>query len=83
MINPLAVATGGWLAKAPLPIASSGYLFLAGDVEPPDPTLKRYAADPGGWEAETPWKDTFLGRQILREDDEILAIIMAATRVIQ
>lgn len=78
MISPLAVATGGWLAKAPLPIASDGYLFLAGDVEPPEPgPSKRYAADPGGWEAKARWE------QILREDDEILAIIMAATRMIQ
>lgn len=39
--------------------------------------------DPGGPSGERPYYDTPLSAQIKREDEEILAMIMAAIRIIQ
>lgn len=78
MIDPLAVATEGWLTSEPLPIASSGYLYLVSSIVDVD-----LGGGGTGKKKKLSWEHSALGRRILREDEEILAIIMVASRTMQ
>jgi len=85
-VQPLAVATSGYL-DSPLSVAVSGYLYL-GDV-PPTPTPPTGGGGGKGglqhpkYYTYTPEQVDMLRSQLLNEDDEILAIVMAAVDTLQ
>ena len=81
MINPLNIATGGYLGGSTLCIATSGYICPIKNIIIPIDKKSSFLTFGGG----TPWiliDDNVqyhqeLNRQIIREDEEILIIIKA------
>lgn len=82
-VIPLDVATRG-LLDSPLSVSVDGYLSLGGaPVPPPKPP-----PGGGGRPVRGTWEHPYhklerLQAQLEREDEEILAIIMAALKVLQ
>jgi hypothetical protein len=84
-VIPLAVATDGYL-DSPLSVAVDGYLTL-GEI-PPVVTPPGGGGGKGGLQhpkyyTYTPEQVDMLKAQLLNEDDEILAIVMAAVDILQ
>ena len=80
MINPLDVATGGYLGGNTLCIATSGYICPISDVIVPvdkKPGLKLGSGTPWILIDDKVEYHQKLNRQIIREDEEILIIIKA------
>ena len=83
-VIPLDVATDGYL-NSPLSVAVDGYLSL-GEAPTPPPTGG--GGGKGGLQhpkyyTYTPEQVDMLKSQLLNEDDEILAIVMAAVDTLQ
>lgn len=83
-VIPLDVATDGYL-NSPLSVAVDGYLSL-GEAPTPPPTGG--GGGKGGLQhpkyyTYTPEQVDMLKSQLLNEDDEILAIVMAAVDILQ
>jgi len=83
-ISPIAIATHG-LLNSPLSVAAvRGHLIIDdGDVPIPPIDIR----NPGGDSSGVRWKSPYviqdeLRAQLEREDEEILAIIMAAVRIL-
>jgi len=86
-VQPLAVATSGYL-DSPLSAAVSGYLYLGDVPAPPPPPAQGGGGGKGGLQhpkyyTYTPEQVDVLKSQLLNEDDEILAIVMAAVDILQ
>lgn len=75
-IIPLDVATRGYL-DSPLSVSVDGYLSLGGAPTPPGGGLGWGALGGRPWTHPLVERDRRLKKQAKREDEEILAVIMA------
>lgn len=76
MINPLKVATSGYLkigANAALVIAVAGYLSFGGGVVPSEPTRDTH----DGFAKNELYNKKVSKERVLQDDDEVMLIIKA------